>query len=75
MFIQTFPAFADEGRFVVQSTHNTTALFIVSFLALASNILVFIYMISKVAKTKRNPYKGELYTDLSVYKMMRSQAD
>jgi hypothetical protein len=75
MFIQTFPAFADVGKFAVQSTHDTTALFIVSFLALASNIMVFIYMIYKVMKTKRNPYLGELYTDLNVYKKMRSQAD
>ncbi|GAA0751864.1 MULTISPECIES: DUF5692 family protein [Clostridium] len=71
MFAQTFPAFIDEGKFVVSSTYNETPLFIFSLLALLANIAVAIYMIYKVMKTKRNPYKGELYTDLNKYNEVR----
>jgi hypothetical protein len=75
MFAQTFPSFMDKGAFAVSSSYNKTALFIVSFLALAANIAVFIYMIYKVVKTKRNPYLGELYTDLNKYKEIKSLAE
>lgn len=67
MFAQTFPAFIDSSRFAVKSTHNATPLFVTSLVALIANIIVFGYMVYKVVKTKRNPYKGELYTDLKCY--------
>lgn len=75
MFAQTFPAFIDEGRFAVASTYNETPLFIISLLALLSNIAVLVYMICKIVKTKRNPYKGELYTDLRMYQEIKAMAD
>ncbi len=75
MFAQTFPLFIDEGKFAVASTYNETPLFIFSFLALAANIAVAIYMIYKVVKTKRNPYKTELYTDLKEYKEIKALAE
>jgi len=75
MFAQTFPAFIDEGKFAVASSYNEVPLFIVSLLALLSNIAVFIYMIYKAAKTKRNPYKGELYTDLKMYREIKALAE
>lgn len=75
MFVQTVPAFIDEGAFAVQSTYQELPLFIFSFLALAVNMAVIIYMIYKVVKTKRNPYLAELYTDLGEYKMIKSLAE
>jgi len=75
MFAQTFPAFLDEGAFAVASTYNTSALFITSFLALVANVVVFAYMIYKVVKTKRNPYLGELYTDLRAYQEIKMLAE
>lgn len=75
MFAQTFPAFQDVGKFSVNSTYNETIYFIVSFLALAMNIGVLVYMVYKVKKTKRNPYKGELYTDLAKYKEVKVLAE
>lgn len=75
MFAQTFPAFIDEGKFAVASTYNEAPLFIFSFLALAANIAVFAYMIYKTVKTKRNPYKGELYTDLKKYQEVKALAE
>jgi len=68
----TAPAFIDESQFAVRSSHNTTALFIVSLVALLANIAVFGYMVYKIVKTKRNPYKGELYTDLDCYKEVKA---
>ncbi|WP_461205693.1 DUF5692 family protein [Clostridium sp. DL1XJH146] len=74
MFAQTFPAFIDKGAFAVSSTHNTAPLFAFSLAALLANIAVFVYMIYKVVKTKRNPYLGELYIDLNKYKEVKNLA-
>ncbi|GEM_PF-4208346 len=71
MFAQTFPNFQDTGMFVVKSTYNATIYTILSVIALGSNIAVFIYMIYKMKKTKRNPYKEELYTDLDKFKEIK----
>jgi hypothetical protein len=67
MFAQTFPAFIDEGKYAVASSYNTTALFLVSFAALAANVGIFVFMIYRIVKTKKNPYKGELFSDLAVF--------
>ncbi|MDF2540203.1 MAG: hypothetical protein K0S76_3224, partial [Herbinix sp.] len=75
MFAQTFPAFIDEGKFAVASTYHEVPLFIFSFLALAANVAVAVYMIYKVMKTKRNPYKGELYVDLKKYQEVKVLAE
>lgn len=75
MFAQTFPSFIDSGKFAVSSTYNTTALTIWSFAALLVNIVVLVFMIYKTIKTKRNPYKGELYIDMSRYQEVKSFAE
>ena len=72
MFAQTFPGFIDKGAFAVASTYNTVPLFLFSLVALLFNIGVFIYMIYKIIKTKRNPYSGELYIDLYKYKEVKA---
>ncbi len=74
MFAQTFPMFQDAGRFRVDSTYNATIYFIVSLLALLMNVAVLAYMAYKVKKTRRNPYLGELYTDLAEYKAIKALA-
>ena len=75
MFAQTFPLFIDKGAFAVSSTYNKVPLFVFSFMAMIVNIAVFVYMIYKVVKTKRNPYLGELYTDLKEYKEIKALAE
>jgi hypothetical protein len=75
MFAQTFPAFIDKGAFAVGSTYNTVPLFVFSLVSLLSNIAVFVYMIYKVVKTKRNPYTGELYADLHKYQEVKALAE
>lgn len=75
MFAQTFPSFQDKGVFVVKSTYNTTIYNLWGALAFATNVVVIIYMIYKIAKTKRNPYKGELYIDNIGYKKVKALAE
>lgn len=75
MFAQTFPAFQDQGKYFVQSTYNPTIMFAVSFLSIAINVAVIGYMGYKMVKTKRNPYLGELYTDLAKYKEVKALAE
>lgn len=75
MFAQTFPLFQDYGTWRVDSTYNPTVYFIVSFAALAVNVAVLVYMIYKSKKTGRNPYKGELYTDLNGYKAVKALSE
>jgi hypothetical protein len=75
MFAMTYPGFIDESQFAVKSSHNTTALFIASLVALLSNIAVFGYYIYKIVKTKRNPIMGELYTDLKGYQEIKALAE
>ncbi len=70
MFVMTFPSFVDTSVFAVKSSHNTTALFVVSALALAANLAVLVYEVYKIIKTKRNPLKEEIYTDLAAYKQV-----
>lgn len=74
MFAQTFPAFQDQGRFMVTSTYNTSIYFALGALSLAVNIAVIGYMVYKIVKTKRNPYTGELYTDLAQYKAIKAES-
>jgi hypothetical protein len=70
MFVMTVPSFVDTSIFAVKSSHSPVALWIVSGLALASNVAVLVYEIIKIAKTKRNPLKQEIYTDLAAYKQV-----
>lgn len=75
MFAMAYPEFIDQSRFAVKSSHNETALFIVSFAALLSNVVLFGYFLYKIAKTKRNPYKAELYTDLKAFQEVKALAE
>jgi hypothetical protein len=68
MFAMTCPSFIDSSRFAVKSSHNPAALLVVSGLALASNVAVLGYELARIAKTRRNPLKDELYADLSSYR-------
>ncbi|MHC1750566.1 MAG: DUF5692 family protein [Cellulosilyticaceae bacterium] len=68
MFSLTCPYFADASMFAVKSSHNPVALWVVSGVALASNVAVLVYHVYRIVKNKRNPLKDEVYTDLTVYK-------
>lgn len=67
MFVMCFPSFVDTSMFAVKSSHNELALWIVSAVALLSNVAVFIYHFYKIVKYKRNPLKVEIHNDLKSY--------
>ena len=66
MFVMTVPQFADVLA-PIPTTHNPTAFFAVSFLALASNVALAAYQFRKIRKLKLNPLKDELYADTKSY--------
>lgn len=59
---QALPAFG------ITATYNPAAWTVLSALALAFNAGVFVYEVSVIIKTRRNPLKQELYTQLESYK-------
>ena len=75
MFAQTFPAFQDYGTWRVDSTYDPNIYMFWGLLSLCSNAAVVIFMIYKIKKTGRNPYKGELYIDHPQYKKIRDMSD
>ncbi|MDY0209778.1 MAG: DUF5692 family protein [Acholeplasma sp.] len=74
MFAQTFPSFQDDGAFVVKSSYNEVTYTVFGALSLVVNLLVLGYMVYKIIKTKRNPYKDELYVDLKGYQEVKAMA-
>ena len=75
MFVMCFPNFVDSSRFAVGSSHSIAALWIVSSLALASNVGVFVYHVYRIGKYRRNPLKEEIYTNLAAYKSVKFGSD
>lgn len=73
MFTMAFPAFVSSSRFAVDSSHNTTALFLVSFVALAANVAVAVYQVYRIVKHRKNPLTDELYTDLAAYRKLDAE--
>ena len=47
---------------------------IVSGLALMVNLIAIIYIIRTCIKTKKNPYKGEVFTEFKYYKDAAARA-
>ncbi len=71
MFTLTFPTFADSSQFAVKSSHNTTALLVLSIASLVANIAVLVYMIYKVKKNGvKNHFKNDVFTDTKEYKVI-----
>lgn len=73
MFAMTFPAFIDTSKYAVKASQNTSALFTISAIALIANITLIIYHVYKIVKTKRNPLKDEIYTDLRSYQLIKER--
>ncbi|MDO5671560.1 MAG: DUF5692 family protein [Actinomycetaceae bacterium] len=65
--VLTFPHFMQDSMFAHRSSHNPTALFIVSAAALVFNVGVFIYHAYRIVKTRRNPLSQEVYSDTGQY--------
>lgn len=63
MFTMSVPMFVDSPRFGVPASHDPRALFVVSFVALAVNIAVFVYHLSTIIKRRRNPLVETVYPE------------
>ncbi len=66
MFVMTVPQFADVLA-PIPTTHNPTAFFVVSLLALASNAALAAYQFYRIRKLKLNPLKDQIYADTKAY--------
>lgn len=53
--------------FSITPTYDPVAMTVVSAVALIANVAIFVYEILVIRKTKRNPFKQEIYTDLKAY--------
>lgn len=69
MFVMSVPQFADKIA-PVPTTHDPKAFFIVSLIALLSNVALVVYQFNKIRKHKLNPLKDEIYTDTAAYKLV-----
>ncbi len=69
MFVMTVPQFADRIA-PVPTTHNPKAFFVVSLLALLSNIALVIWQFYRIRKYRLNPLKDEIYTDTRAYRQV-----
>lgn len=68
----TVPKFADRLA-PVPTTHNPTAFFIVSLLALVVNAAAVIYQFRVIRRNKLNPFRDELYTEKAFYKKINAE--
>jgi hypothetical protein len=62
----------DNSILAVTASLNPTALFLVGFLALVVNIVVFVYHFAKVLKYKRNVAVG-VHSDLGEYQALAAE--
>ncbi|GCE76078.1 DUF5692 family protein [Cellulomonas biazotea] len=71
MFTMAFPTFVSSSPFAVDSSHDPTALFVVSALSLAANVAVAVYQVRVIVTRRRNPLRDELFTHLRPYREVR----
>ena len=69
MFVMTIPSFVDRIA-PVATTHNATAFFVMSLLALIANVALAVYQFYKIYKSKLNPLKDEIFVDTKAYKQI-----
>ena len=53
---------------------NPTMMTVISAIALIVNCIAIIYIIRTCMKTKKNPYKGEVFTEFKYYKDAAARA-
>jgi len=71
MFTMSFPAFVGKSIFSVKSSHNSSALFVLSFVSLAVNIMVMGYHLYRITIKKKNVFKEEVYTGLKSFEEVK----
>ena len=66
MFAMALPQFYTFAE--IPTTHNPTAFFVVSLIALLSNVALAAYQFHRIRARKLNPLKDELYNDTKNYR-------
>ena len=66
MFAMAVPQFYTFAE--IPTTHNPAAFFVVSLVALASNVALAAYQLHRIRIQRLNPLKDELYTDSKSYR-------
>lgn len=72
MFVMTVPQFADVLA-PIPTTHNPTAFFVVSLIALASNVALAAYQLYRIRKLKLNPLKDQIYAGTKTYQRIAEE--
>ena len=72
MFTMAVPSFVTDSAYHVDASHNPTALFVVSAIALAANVAVVVYQVVTIRRRRLNPLRDELYTELPTYQQVAS---
>ena len=73
MFTMAVPSFVTDSKFAVDASHNTTALFVVSFLSLLANIAVVVYQVRVIVTKKRHPLRDELFVEQPSYQRLAAE--
>lgn len=71
MFTMAVPTFVTSSPFAVETSRSATALFVVSFIALLSNVAVFAYQLYTIITRHKNPLKDELYDHHNQFQEVR----
>ncbi len=67
MWTMAVPAFVGDSQFAVESSHSAAALFAVSAIALAANLVFAVVQVMKIVKGHKNPFKVELNDETADY--------
>lgn len=73
MFTMAVPTFVSDSAFAVESSHDPTALFVVSFISLIANIAVVIYQVRTIIVKRRHPLHDELYPELAAFQAIAAE--
>ena len=65
MFAMAFPQFYTFAE--IPTTHNPSAFFAVSLVALIANVALAVYQFRRIRARNLNPLKDELYNDSQKY--------
>lgn len=73
--VLTFPHFMQDSLFAHRSSHNTTAMFVISLAALVVNVWLLWVHVQKIRAGGKNVLRQEIYSDTRYYaELMREHA-
>lgn len=72
MFVMTIPQFADVLA-SIPTTHNPSAFFAVSLVALAANVALAVWQVYRIRTRKLNPLKDQIYSDTEAYLRVKEE--